>query len=171
VKAELDGNVDMVLDGGPCTVGVESTIVDCTGLVPIVLRLGGVTLEALGEVLGEVPEVAGRTGGAPGTLPSHYKPAAEVVLCSADELAAVVAGLVAQEQKVGVLALEAPPLDASAVRLDVGATVDDYARRLYQGLGEADSLGLDVVVAVPPPLDGMGRAVADRLLRAATPAS
>jgi L-threonylcarbamoyladenylate synthase len=170
VKTELDGGVDMILDGGPCTVGVESTIVDCTGPEPIVLRVGGVTIEALAAVLGHTPVVSGDTGGAPGTLPSHYRPAAAVVLCPADELATVVAGLLDQGQTVGVLALEPPSVDG-AVQLDAGADVDDFARVLYERFRDADAQGLDAVVAVPPPLDGMGRAVADRLLRAAAPAS
>ena len=171
VKAELEGLVDMILDGGPCTVGVESTIVDCTGAQPLVLRVGGLTLEELAEILGSVPEVSARSGGAPGTLASHYRPAASVVLCPSDELGAVVDGLTAQGQRVGVMSMGPENVGADAVRLDVGDDVAEYARLLYLRLSEADALGLDAVVAVPPPPVGIGRAVADRLLRAAAPAA
>lgn len=167
VRSELGDVVDMVLDGGPCTVGVESTIVDCTGPVPVVRRVGGIGLETLADLLGEQPEVSDAAGGAPGTLPSHYAPAAAVVLCPEDEVAAVVAGLVDQGQRVGILGMGADADADGAVRLDAGDDVAAYARNLYASLREADEQGLDVVVAVPPPLEGVGRAVADRLLRAA----
>jgi L-threonylcarbamoyladenylate synthase len=169
VRTELGTAVDMILDGGPCTVGVESTIVDCTGVDPVVLRVGGVTLEQLVEVLDSVPVVSTDVGGAPGTLLSHYAPSTPIVLSPFHEVDLVVRGLVGQGKAVGVLALRTAGASVPGVVVfDVGTDATTYARVLYARLREADAMGLDVVVAVPPPPAGMGAAVADRLLRAAT---
>lgn len=184
VAADLDGDVDLILDGGPCLVGVESTIVDVTGPEPTVLRVGGVSLERLGELLGAPPRLGGATP-APGTLPAHYAPRARVEIVTPEALGPRCAALVARGRRVGVLAMAVPevvmptgvPLatsgtgDADAGRAVVvlarPADPETYARILYGALRDADRQALDVVVAVPPPETGIGRAVADRLRRAA----
>jgi L-threonylcarbamoyladenylate synthase len=153
VLADLGDDVDVVLDGGPCAVGVESTIVDCTSDPPAILRVGGVAIDEIERILGS--RVAYNTGGdvaAPGTLDSHYAPDARVELLDADEVATRADVLAANGERVLVFD---PPLD-----------VDAYARVLYQRLREADDLGFDVVLAVPPADEGIGAAVRDRLLRA-----
>lgn len=168
VRAELGADVDLVLDGGPCAVGVESTIVDCTGGAPRVLREGGVTRERLRELVGDDVPVGGVTR-APGTLEAHYAPSAAVELVDAVAVRDRVAELIRVGQAVGVLA------PARAVRSEVDGVVtlaapvdaDEYARVLYAALRHADALGLDVVLAVPPAPEGIGAAVADRLRRAA----
>jgi L-threonylcarbamoyladenylate synthase len=169
VRADLGDDVDLVLDDGPCTVGVESTIVDCTGNDPVILRPGGVTRERLQQVLGR--EVAIRSDGlvrAPGTLKSHYAPEAAVLVVARADLDDRAATLLAAGQRVAVLAAGPPvPLPPEAVVLDAPADVDEYARVLYARLREVDRRGLDVVLAVPPPEVGVGAAVADRLRRAA----
>jgi L-threonylcarbamoyladenylate synthase len=169
VRAELGDAVPFVLDGGPSTVGVESTIVDCT-TEPRVLRLGGVTGEQLHALLGMELPIGGATR-APGTLASHYAPLARVELVSAGDVIGRGAQLTTGGEQVGVLAgREArlvPP--SGMVTLATPADADEYARVLYAALREADVLGLDVVLAVPPPPEGIGLAVADRLRRAATP--
>jgi L-threonylcarbamoyladenylate synthase len=171
VRADLGDDVDLVLDGGPCRVGVESTIVDCTGDAPVVLRPGGVTAERLRDVLGfDVPVASPgeRVTPAPGTLPSHYAPRATVELVTRDELAARVDAHLADGVPVGVLCLlPLPTVDERAIVLDAPRDVDDYARVLYQRLRDADARGVDVLLAVPPPATGVGEAVADRLRRAA----
>jgi L-threonylcarbamoyladenylate synthase len=170
VRADLGEDVDLVLDGGTCTVGLESTIVDCSGDEPAVLRLGGVSVERIEAILGTV--VAQRTDGAvaaPGTLAAHYAPAAEVVVADAGAAAARVASLLASGRRVGVLAAVPIPreLPAGAVVLQPPADVDHYAHVLYARLREADDRALDVVVVVPPPPAGVGAAIRDRLARAA----
>jgi L-threonylcarbamoyladenylate synthase len=169
VRADLGRDVDCVLDGGPCGVGVESTIVDASGVTMMIRRLGGVTAEAIENVLGEPIARSDEVGGAPGTLEHHYAPATRVELVDAAGLAARVAEAARSGERAGVIA-PAPVAEASALRL--GAPHDDraYAQGLYGWLREADRLGLDVVVAVPPPATGLGAAVADRLRRAAAPA-
>jgi L-threonylcarbamoyladenylate synthase len=170
VRAELGDDVPLILDGGPCRVGVESTIVDCTTDPPCVLRLGGVTGDELRSILGTDLPLGGTTR-APGTLASHYAPRARVEVVAVDRVVARARELEGAAQRVGVIAerehaLEPPPRTVTLATPDGAA---EYARVLYAALREADVLGLDVVLAVPPPPAGIGLAVADRLLRAATP--
>jgi L-threonylcarbamoyladenylate synthase len=171
VHADLGDDVDVVLDGGPCRVGVESTIVDCSGPVPAILRVGGVPRERVEAILGV--RVAIRDDGAvraPGTLPSHYAPDARVVVVADEyELAARVRDETARGARVGVIAggVAAPDAVAGVTRLGSPREADEYARLLYQWLRDADARGLDVVVAVAPDAVGIGAAVSDRLRRAA----
>jgi L-threonylcarbamoyladenylate synthase len=170
VRQELGSEVDVVLDGGPCAVGVESTIVDCTTDEPRVLRVGAVTGERLRDLLGTDLPVGGATR-APGTLASHYAPRARVEVLADDRLDARARDLIAAGARVGVLAARAPSTHdpASLVTLATPGDAEEYARILYTALRRADVLGLDVVLAVPPPARGIGLAVIDRLGRAATP--
>jgi L-threonylcarbamoyladenylate synthase len=155
VRADLGDDVDLVIDGGPCAVGVESTIVDVTGIEPAVLRVGGVSGARLAEIVGA--PLARRTAGevaAPGTLASHYSPRARVELVEGVGLAERAEQLRAQGVAVGVI--EAP------------ADVTEYARVLYSRLRELDECGVDVILAAPPAdTEDLGAAVADRLRRAA----
>jgi L-threonylcarbamoyladenylate synthase len=169
VRAELGADVDVILDDGPCSVGVESTILDCTGGELVILRPGGVTRERIEAVSGQ-PVAVGRDRPvrAPGTLKSHYAPEATVLLVDRDELPDRAAALIAAGQLVAVLAEGPhPDLPAEAIVLDPPADVDDYARVLYARLREVDRRGVDVLLAVPPSDAGVGAAVADRLRRAA----
>jgi L-threonylcarbamoyladenylate synthase len=171
VRADLGADVDLVLDGGPCAVGLESTIVDCTGSEPRILRVGGVTTEAIERVAGGPVEL--RTDGevaAPGTLASHYAPRARVELVDEATLVNRTREVALRGERAAVLALrpgEVSGTDAVVV-LTAPRDVDDYARVLYRRLREADEHGVDVVIVVPPPAEGIGVAVLDRLRRAAT---
>jgi L-threonylcarbamoyladenylate synthase len=167
VTADLGAEVDLVLDGGPCAVGVESTIVDVTGARPLVLRIGGIGDGQLAEVTGA--RLEHRTAGeiaAPGTLVSHYAPAARVEIVDVTVIARRARELAAS--RVAVLAL-APPDDLpdDVTVLDPPSDVDEYARVLYSRLRDADRLHADVVLVVLPPAVGIGAAVCDRLRRAA----
>jgi L-threonylcarbamoyladenylate synthase len=150
---DLGADVDLVLDGGPSAVGVESTIVDVTGSEPLVLRVGGLGEAGIAEIVGK--PLARRTAGevaASGTLPSHYAPDARVELVRAEALAERADQLRATGRTVGVL--------------DAPADAAEYARVLYARLRELDGTGVDVILAVLPTEDGVGAAVADRLRRA-----
>jgi len=169
VRADLGGDVDLVLDGGACSVGVESTILDCTGLEPVILRPGGVTRERVEEIVGRtVPVSTDATGRAPGTLASHYAPRARVVVVGSDAVAERAAACIDDGNRVGVLAEKGPDdLPAGVTLLEPPRDADDYARVLYARLRAADDESLDVLLAVPPAEMGVGTAVADRLRRAA----
>ncbi len=182
VRADLGDRVDLVLDGGPSRVGVESTIVDCQGSVPEVLRLGGVSLERLAEVLGSPPALAvearagadleseaGSTVRASGMTAAHYAPRARVELTEEAGDAVVRANqLVASGRVVVVLAPRVlDGLDLGVIELEPAGPAPDYARVLYDRLRQADRLGATDIVAVVPPEGGLGDAVRDRLARAA----
>jgi L-threonylcarbamoyladenylate synthase len=168
--------VDYLVDGGPCEVGVESTIVDLSRGRAVLLRPGGLPRERIEPILVPIigPLVApdAAAPAAPGTLASHYAPRARVIAVAPDEVPAAVAAARAEGAEVAVLAPEAafaawPPLAARAHRLP-----DDLAgiaRELYAALRAIDASGCDVVIAALPPSVGLGEAVGDRLRRAAGP--
>lgn len=167
VRDELGDTVDLVLDGGPCDVGVESTIVDVTVDPPAILRPGGVPAEALERVAGVRLRSSGETR-APGTLPAHYAPALRVVLVERDEVEAVARRHLEAGERVGVLApAAARGLPAGVTPLAPAGDATSYAQGLYERFREAERLKLDVLLCVPPPAAGIGAAVRDRLQRAA----
>jgi L-threonylcarbamoyladenylate synthase len=172
VRAELGDAVDFVLDGGPCQVGVESTIVDATADVPGVLRPGGVTREDLEAVLGRPVAVHSMSRvRVPGQHPSHYAPRARVVLVDPDKVVVEAELMQALGRRVGVLlpaSLRGAPVNVHAV-VQVPDSMADYARGLYEFLRELDQRGSDVIVASLPVESGLGLAIANRLHRAAGP--
>lgn len=158
-----DGDtVAAVIDGGPCEVGLESTIVDCSGERPSVLRPGMISLEQLSQVLGEVPSLAGESEGprASGRLPSHYAPETKVQLIDAGSLAqpdaqAAVLALADIPDPGGFKGWHALPDDPA-----------DYARGLYAALRTLDALGAERILIQRPPDDPAWAAIRDRLERA-----
>ncbi|WP_436775897.1 L-threonylcarbamoyladenylate synthase [Yinghuangia sp. YIM S09857] len=172
VRAELGDAVDFVLDGGPCDVGVESTIVDVTGEVPGILRPGGVAREALEAALGRplaVPESSPVR--VPGQHPSHYAPRARVVLVEPENVVAEAELAQGLGHRVGVLlppAFAGARVEAHAV-VAVPAASAEYARGLYVFLRDFDRRGCDLIVASLPAEEGLGLAIANRLRRAAGP--
>lgn len=171
VRAELGDDVAVVLDGGPCTVGVESSIVDLSGDAPRLLRPGGVPREALSAALArDLPIVERATDvRAPGLVDSHYAPRAGLALAAAEALFEAAAARIATGAKVAVLVPAGVPSPPGAVRFEVAGDSAAYARALYATLHRVDALGLDVVLVVAPPPDGLGLAVLDRLRRASAP--
>lgn len=160
---------DAVLDGGPCRIGVESTVVAVVGGELRVLRPGSVAVAQTGIDDGE--EAAPR---APGTLPAHYAPAAAVVLADPaasqqQDLVELVSSRTAGHPagQVAMVALASVPTPEGWFRLAAPADIEEYAHCLYASLREADALGVGLLVAVPPAAGGLGDAVRDRLLRAA----
>ena len=182
VLADLDGRIDLVVDGGDTSVGVESTVLDLTRDIPTVLRPGAVTLEMLGAVLPHVRmrDASHTASGAepmasPGLLSRHYSPRAPLTLYEG-HAAAVVARLAAdardaahQGQRVGILAADDDPVDGfTIVRVGSDGDLPGVAARLYAALREIDAAGTDVILARGYPADtGIGIAIQDRLRRAA----
>jgi L-threonylcarbamoyladenylate synthase len=173
VLDDLDGRIEMILDGGPTQVGVESTVLDTTADPPILLRPGGVTLEALQQCLGQVDVLGGdedeRAGRSPGLRYRHYAPRAQVIIVDAGtgERAAehwIEAGRpVALISQRGVF-LERPGLEVRTMPADLEA----YARDLFAVLRELDSTGVEGIVVESVPEEGLGRTIMDRLRRAAS---
>ena len=168
---------DAILDGGTCDFGVESTIVDCTGDVPRILRPGGVSAEEIAEVCGvnvaHLQPVDSKIR-VPGSLASHYAPLATVLVLPDEQSARV--ELAARYEsgvaavRLGLLAPAHIPTPDNVTRLAAPETNADYARVLYAALREADDRGVSLVVAIPPDdVSGLGAAVIDRLYRAAAP--
>ncbi|MFG3037181.1 L-threonylcarbamoyladenylate synthase [Streptomyces sp. NPDC048330] len=172
VRAELGETVDFVLDGGPCRVGVESTIVDVTSGTPTILRPGGVTREELEAVLGRPLAVPSTSQvRVPGQHPSHYAPRARVVLVEPEQVVTEAGRAHELGHQVGVLlpaCLAGTPVKAHAV-LPVPAAMAEYARGLYGFLRHLDQQGCDLIVASVPAEEGLGLAIANRLRRAAGP--
>jgi L-threonylcarbamoyladenylate synthase len=167
VRQDLGDAVECVLDGGPCAVGLESTIVDLSSGEPAILRPGGVTREALEEAVGgPVPVRAGGPVRSPGQLDHHYAPRAEVVITRAGDLAVRARALVARGLRVAVAAADTTDLPRQVERIALPTTPDGVARALYAALREVDRRGCEVVLVTLPPEAGLGLAVVDRLRRA-----
>ncbi len=163
VRADLGDTVDMVLDGGPCALGLESTVVDARGPVPVVLREGSITAAELGAETG----TAAQLGASPGTRHRHYAPRCRVVVAAVGEGAATAAGLAAEGRRVALVGPSQAPDGVLHLASVDGA--EDLGRRLYAVLREAEDAPVDVVVVEAVPEHGVGRAVMDRLRRAAEP--
>ena len=173
---DLLSDSDVAIDGGACEVGVESTIVDCTGPQPRVLRPGGIGVADIERITGlEALDATASGIRVPGALPSHYAPAARLALAAdTDALDAYVGAAVeggTEAERIGVIAMSGVPTPESATRLLAPDSADAYARGLYDALRRADAAGIAFIVAVPPDLDaaGVSEAIADRLRRASAP--
>jgi L-threonylcarbamoyladenylate synthase len=146
---------DLILDGGACAVGVESTIIDCTGDMPKILRPGAITEEMIEHSTGLAVLVTdGVVIRVSGSLESHYAPRAKVFL--------------EQKPKVGqgFIAMAEIDTPAGALRLCTPVDAVEFAQMLYSALRYADSLGLSEVTVFPPVGEGIGVAIRDRLSRA-----
>lgn len=162
VVDDLGGVVDIVLDGGRCRVGIESTVVDARGTVPVVLREGAVTREDLGVVSSTARELLASS---PGTRYRHYAPACQVEIAARGEAARVAAALVEAGHQVGIVAAtHAPPGVIEIARV---SETTDLAALLYTAFRQAERARVDVLVVEAVDEEGLGRAVMDRLRRAA----
>jgi L-threonylcarbamoyladenylate synthase len=153
------GDADQILDGGPCEVGVESTIIDCTGDVPRILRPGAITEDMIKQSIG-FPELGvsaaiESTPRVSGSLEKHYAPAARLLL---DQIPIAGQGFIALSQ------LDTP---TGVTRLASPKNSEEFAREIYAALRKADELGLLEVVVEQPQGQGIEIAIRDRLSRAA----
>ena len=174
---DLMGRVDAIVDGGSCGVGLESTVVSLAGETPTVLRPGGVTVEQLREVLGEVrvdpavthPMAQGQKAASPGMKYKHYAPKAKVILVEADQDA--FCQYVNANKKPGVFALcfseDVPDLQVPVVCYGGQTHPEQQAHALFDALRRLDQEKAELVYAHCPSQQGVGLAVYNRLLRAA----
>jgi len=172
VAADLGDDVDYLLDGGACEVGVESTIVDLSRGRGVLLRPGGLAREAIEAITGPLAAADPAAPAAPGTLAGHYAPRAALVAVAPDEVPAAVADALRLGGRVAVLAPAAAFATWPALPAHPHPLPDELpamARALYAALRDLDAAGIDVVIAALPPAVGLGEAVGDRLRRAAGP--
>lgn len=167
VAEQLGDRIDIILDGGACRIGLESTVIDFCGRSPVLLRPGGATLESIEAMIGPVEtrsqSAQGVAAPGPGMLERHYSPMTPLRLWRPGE--DVPAG------KVGLLTFNrigvAPGL-SKTVDLSSTGNLIEAAARLFAAMRELDAAGLDLILATPFPEEGLGRAINDRLRRAAT---
>lgn len=175
VRNDLGDTVPLVLDGGPCTVGIESTIVDLTGKRAIVLRPGMLSAIDIGRVLGRVPMSPDDPLAPPdlvkqrasGTLEAHYAPRTPLTLMPDDSLPIALRNAIVQKERVAVLATHPAPFAMPGVLWHVApADPAGFAHELYARLRELDALGCDRIY-VQKPMGQAWQAILDRLQRAA----
>lgn len=150
-------STDLMLDGGQSLIGIESTIIDCTGLLPRILRPGAITEEMIEQTLEKKAEnnVGKSEVKAPGLLESHYAPKAKISLNSI------------AEPGEGFLALSKFKTPAGAIRLASPSSVEQFARDMYSALRSADQQSLKKVAVLVPEGNGLAEAIRDRLNKAA----
>jgi L-threonylcarbamoyladenylate synthase len=170
VLDQLDGKLDMVIDGGACAVGVESTIVSFACDPPVLLRPGGLPVEEIEAVIGplaKLPQRSNRSVVAPGMLPRHYALRTPLKLVRRGEALHSTLGT-----RVGVLAFQKvdglPPFDAVEV-LSAEGDLREAAANLFGAMRRLDAWNLDLILAQIVPDNGLGVAINDRLVRAAGP--
>jgi L-threonylcarbamoyladenylate synthase len=178
VREDLAGRIPLILDGGACAVGVESTVVDMTGETPALLRPGGVTPQMLRAILPDLtidravlaPLAAGAVAASPGMRHRHYAPRARVTVVRGD-VEAVAAQICAQYDAAPGALILCPSGHAGAYEsrrvLPLGADAAAMAANLFDALREADRLGATHVLAEAVDEAEMGLALMNRLLRAA----
>ena len=167
VIADLAGEIDAVLDGGPTPLGLESTIVDCTGAVPLLLRPGGVPRgeieRTLGASIADAPNADAVAPQSPGRLASHYATRARI-RPNASDVRPGEAVLNFGAQKLG-------GIEAAAAVLDLSPKGDlaEAATNFFSQLRTLDAAGAAVIAVAPIPREGLGEAINDRLARGAAP--
>ncbi len=178
VVAQLGAAVDLVIDGGSTTVGIESTVVDVTGARPLLLRLGGVSREALERVVGPVEVVRHAPDGeaprpSPGMIDRHYAPRAALHRFTDHERPNVWGRLAALEDagtRAGLIAFDVED-SAATVSIAMPGDAAGYARALYAALHALDDAGCSVAFVEEIPAGDAWAAIADRLRRAGLPSS
>ncbi len=184
VLEDLDGCVDLVLDGGATSIGVESTVLDLTQAIPTILRPGGALIEPLRVMIPNL-QIKQRFMGAeesmpsPGMLLKHYSPNAELMLFTGSDdskvvahMQAIIQRLVVEGKSVGVLTSEEDHpyfarLPIQLVELGPRTDLEMIARNLFAGMRTLDFLGVDVILVKSFVQEGLGLAIWDRLIRAA----
>ena len=170
VREELGAAVALILDGGPCEVGIESTILDLSGSEARILRPGMLDTETIAGILG-APPIAGGSADAPrvsGSLEAHYAPRTPLRLAPADRLGELARLALEAGKSVAVLSAAAPALTHERlIWCSAASDPATFAHDLYARLRELDASGCDLILVAAPPDDRRWSAVADRLQRAA----
>ena len=168
VQDQLGSKIPYILDGGQCEVGIESTIVGWENNQTVIYRLGGISLEQIEAVIGKVIVQSHSTSQpqAPGQLTSHYSPQKKFVLGNINELIKQYS-----QSKIGVLSFKGITIEQTVQQqiLSTSGNLEEATRNLFSMLRKFDTMDVDVVVSEEVPDEGLGRAINDRLRRAAVP--
>jgi len=166
VRDQLGGRIDMILDGGQCAIGVESTIIKLDSAGAFLLRPGGLVLEDIEKITGKLeiqPEDTGTVPEAPGRLSSHYSPRTPIRVV--EDIKNIRPG----DKKTGVLAFKSFPEKTGFSHIEILSEAGDMreaAARLFGCLHALDRAGLDIIYAERVPETGLGRAIMNRLYKA-----
>jgi L-threonylcarbamoyladenylate synthase len=167
VNEQLGDQIAYILDGGECRVGIESTIAGFDGSTPVIYRLGGISIEKITSVSGAVSLQVNASSNpkAPGQLASHYAPKKKLVLGDLNKLVKEYSN-----KKLGIIAFQQPVEAAGAeqIVLSVRGSLDEAAQKLFASLRQLDRDDIELIVAETVPDSGIGKAINDRLRRAAT---
>jgi L-threonylcarbamoyladenylate synthase len=169
VADEFGSNITCILDGGPCAIGVESTIIDLSGKQPALLRPGRISLSQLKSILQtEILQGKHSQTRAPGMLASHYAPNTTAKLCQSQALPKIVDVLLSEGKNIGLLTLT-PALVTGDCRHNISLTENSahYETELYSALRKLDKLNLDLILIEQPPDNETWSTVLDRLTKAA----
>jgi L-threonylcarbamoyladenylate synthase len=167
VREELGATIDFILDGGPCAVGLESTVLDVTSTLPRILRPGAITEERLRAVIGAVDPYSelNLSVSSPGQKHPHYAPALKMILVEPDQWQ--VALQETQAMQLGVISLhKAVATSSDLLYCRVMTDLSDYAKNLFSAFYEAESAGVQILFVEKVPKEGLGVAIMDRLERA-----
>jgi L-threonylcarbamoyladenylate synthase len=164
VDEQLGNKIQYILDGGPCLVGIESTIVGFEDEMPVVYRLGGLSLEHIENTIGKVKLMTHSTSNpkAPGQLKSHYAPVKKVFLGAIEELL-----LSFPAHSAGILTFQKDFNSPFQFILSPSGNLEEAAQNIFEALRSFDKMPVDVILAERVPNQGLGRAINDRLQRAA----
>ncbi len=167
VNEELGAAVALILEGGPCQVGVESTIIDLSGLHPHLLRPGQISRAAIETVLGESVLISAPTQvRTSGMMAVHYAPATRALRCPSERLPELYQQLSRQHKKIGLMVSQHLVDTAPAAQILMPKDADLYAQALYASLRKLDSLHLDIILIEQPPDHDDWQAIHDRLSKA-----
>ncbi|HEX4796959.1 MAG TPA: L-threonylcarbamoyladenylate synthase [Humisphaera sp.] len=169
VRDDLGDAVDLILDGGPCRVGIESTVLDLSGSAPAILRLGAITREQIERIIGPVSVFQGSIGMSnaalsPGQQEIHYAPKTPAFRYEGRSLDSPV-----PTGRIAAIVLADSHFSGAHWHLQMPQSSEEYARRLYSALREADQSGAEVILIQMPPNEPQWAAVRDRLIRATRP--
>jgi L-threonylcarbamoyladenylate synthase len=164
VDEQLGNKIEYILDGGPCRVGIESTIVGFENQKPVIYRLGGLSLEKIEHTIGKFDLQPYSTSNpkAPGQLKSHYAPGHKLILGNIDELLPAY-----PSKRLGILSFKNVYGLPHEIVLSPSGSLDEAAKNLFAALRQFDTFAIDMIIAELVPDEGLGRAINDRLRRAA----
>jgi L-threonylcarbamoyladenylate synthase len=165
VQEQIGDKIELIIDGGKCPVGIESTVIDLTEEKGIILRPGGISKEEIEKIIGKVEIIRKNEKiSSPGQLPFHYSPRTPLKILN--EYKEIKDGI-----KAGLLAFKEPKYKEKFVKIEILSEKGDLkeaARNFFSCLHNLDSAGLDIIYAEPVPEEGIGMAIMDRLYKAET---